>query len=129
MRTLEQALSLYDLAYQLNADYLRQQQQQPTHSSTTTMNSCDDCSDANNITDDARLIGSLRFTMIISNNLGGIHRLVGSTQKHLMCLQHLVSIIIYMVDCKLMRLDSKEMDGFYENVRPLMLHDICAKTA
>ena len=79
LKVLEQALQLYELAYQLNVDHVRQaQQQQPSSqgSSSMTTNSNDDCdddySDANN--DTRRSLGSLRFTMIVSNNLGEIHR-------------------------------------------------------
>jgi len=117
LRVLEQALQLYELAYQLNVK----------HQASMTMNSCDEYYDANSTA--SRSIGSLRFTMIVSNNLGEIHRFIGSKEKQTMCLQHLLSIIIYMVDSKLGVMDSKEMDGFYDNVSPLMLNDICAKPA
>jgi hypothetical protein len=58
--------------------------------------------------------------MIVSNNLGEIHRAAGDTDKHTMCLQHLLSTIMYMVDSNLGVLDSNEMDGFYSNVSHVM---------
>jgi len=96
-----------------------------------------------NANDYNRSFGSLRFTMIVSNNLGEIHRLAGNKQKHTMCLHHLLSAIMYMVDSNNLNLvgsgggsscmDSNSqdevMDGFYENIIPIILNDICAKTA
>ena len=66
------------------------------------------------------MIGSLRFTMIVSNNLGEIHRAAGNTEKHTMCLQHLLSAMMYMVDSDLLVLESSSMNGFYSNVAPIM---------
>ena len=114
MQLLKNALQLYELAYQLHLDYI----QKPTTRSAT------DASENNDGTK-----GLLRFTMIISNNLGQIHRMVGDTDKHEMCLQHLLSTIMYMVDCKVVVLDSSEMDGFYRNVSPIMLSSMCADAA
>lgn len=73
--------------------------------------------------------GSLRFTMIIANNLGQIHKLAGNDEKHQMCLQHLLSAIMYMVDSYGHRWDSSDMDGFYRNVLPIMISGNCAQAA
>ena len=73
--------------------------------------------------------GSLRFTMIIANNLGQIHKLAGNDEKHHMCLQHLLSAIMYMVDSYGHRWDSSDMDGFYRNVLPIMISGNCAQAA
>jgi tetratricopeptide (TPR) repeat protein len=73
--------------------------------------------------------GSLRFTMIIANNLGQIHKLSGNDEKHQMCLHHLLSAIMYMVDSYGHRLDSSEMDGFYRNILPIMISGHCAEAA
>jgi tetratricopeptide (TPR) repeat protein len=73
--------------------------------------------------------GYLRFTMIISNNLGEIHRVAGNAKKHIMLLHHLLSAIMFMVDRKLVVLDSTEMDGFYHNVSQIMMSNKCAKAA
>jgi len=110
MQVLKQALQLYELAYSLHMDYIQRPDAPPTGKYN-------------------RNVGSLRFTMIISNNLGEIHRDAGNPTKHKMCLQHLLSAIMYMVDCNLVILDSSEMDGFYQNLSPIMLTDICAKAA
>jgi hypothetical protein len=67
--------------------------------------------------------GSLRLTMIITNNLSEIHRIVGNTKKHTMCLQHLLCAIMYMVDSSVDNddiLNSNELDGFFCNVSPIM---------
>lgn len=110
MQVLKQALQLYELAYQLHMDYIERPDAPPTGKHN-------------------RNVGSLRFTMIVSNNLGEIHREARNPMKHKMCLQHLLSAIMYMVDCNLVILDSSEMDGFYQNLSPIMLSDICAKAA
>mmetsp|Transcript_10993 Transcript_10993/g.25994 ORF Transcript_10993/g.25994 Transcript_10993/m.25994 type:complete len:331 (-) Transcript_10993:231-1223(-) len=115
MHVLQQALQLYELAYQLHTDCVRKLQIQSADSVQ---------SEEHN-----RNIGSLRFTMIISNNLGEIHRVVGNFAKHKMCLEHLLSSIMYMVDCNVEVMDSAEMDGFYHNVSPIMLNGYCAKAA
>ena len=70
--------------------------------------------------------------MIISNNLGEIHHATGNKGKHTLCLQHLLSAIMYVVDSNLVVLDSNEMDGFYSNVAPIMglsNKNICAQAA
>ena len=113
LKVLQQALQLYELAYQFHVDYVQQQ-----------MSSSGALSGEYN-----RSIDALRFTMIVSNNLGEIHRVAGNSAKHEMCLQHLLSAIMYMVDCKLVGMDSAEMDGFYHNVSPIMLADTCAQAA
>ena len=170
LRVLQQALHLYELAYQLHVDCIQQQYQQQQEQeqddslenddddddSMKAFDSSDDDSlsntndtnpgmdnivDTNSHTTDTttttasshdynRSLGSsLRFTMIVSNNLGEIHRVVGNTQKHTLCLQHLLSAIMYMVvDSRVVVLDS-EMEGFYQNVSPLMLDDVCAQAA
>jgi tetratricopeptide (TPR) repeat protein len=141
LKALQQALQLYELAYQLHIDYIQQSEesssvsnnnQQPQESESSSSNNNNNGNDNNS--DDAynRSIGSLRFTMIISNNLGEIHHAIGNTGKHTLCLQHLLSAIMYVVDSNLVVLDSNEMDGFYSNVAPIMglsNKDICAQAA
>jgi len=154
LKALQQALKLYELAYQLHIDYIQQseesssvsnnnQQPQELESSISNNNNNnnnnndndnDNNSNNDNNSDDEynRSIGSLRFTMIISNNLGEIHHAIGNTGKHTLCLQHLLSAIMYVVDSNLVVLNSNEMDGFYSNVAPIMglsNKDICAQAA
>jgi len=111
---LKIALQLYKLAYQLLLDHV-----QLATSRTGTHPEEYDYQNS----------GSLRFTMIISNNLGEIHRVTGNATKHKLCLHHLLSTIMFMVDCKLIVLDSSEMDGFYHNVLQIIVADVCAKAA
>jgi tetratricopeptide (TPR) repeat protein len=112
LKALQQALQLYELAYQLHCDYIQQSESETERSYNSNNNNNNDQYD--------RSIGSLRFTMIVSNNLGEIHRAAGDTEKHTMCLQHLLSTIMYMVDSNLGVLDSKTMDGFFSNVSPVV---------
>jgi hypothetical protein len=98
-RRLQKALQLYELAYQLQLE--EQQEQQ---------------------------VSSLRFTMIIANNLGEIHRAVNNNSKHVMCLQHLLSTMMYLVDCRIPA-DSIELDGFFRNTLQLILKNKCASAA
>ena len=79
LKALQQALQLYELAYQLHIDCIQQSEesssvlnnnQQPQGLESSSNNNNNNVNDNNS--DDAynRSIGSLRFTMIISNNLG-----------------------------------------------------------
>jgi tetratricopeptide (TPR) repeat protein len=129
LQVLQQALQLYELAYQLRVDYIQQSQQeelnQPSNSNSNGSTNSDTDNDTDDITNNndeynRSMVGSLRFTMIVSNNLGEIHRAAGNTEKHTMCLQHLLSAMMYMVDSDLLVLDSIGMDGFYSNVAPIM---------
>lgn len=118
IKVLEQSLKLYELTYQLHCENNGEEQKQ-------SKSLCH----VEEWNERRVAIASIRFTMIISNNLGQIHRVAGNSDKHLMCLQHLLSTIMYMVDSHLVVLDSTEMDGFYHNVSPLMIPDYCARAA
>jgi hypothetical protein len=121
---LDQALQLYGFAYQLQDDIKYDNDNNQNNETNT---SCDD------------IVSHLRFAMIVSNNIGEIHRIAGDTKKHQMCLQHLLSAIMYMVDSNLITSNSSSytptltemmMDGFYYNVSPIILKDIdCAQAA
>lgn len=73
-------------------------------------------------------IYSPRATMIIANNVGEIHRAVHNYNKHAMCLQHLLSTMMYMIDCRI-PVSSKELEGFFRNTSQLILHNVCASAA
>jgi hypothetical protein len=73
---LKKALQLYELAYQLHID---------------------STSDERYFHSETERIGTLVFTMIVSNNLGEIHRVARNDRKHKLCLQHLLSTVMYMV--------------------------------
>merc|ERR1711924_453046 len=106
MGYFDKAVQLYELAYQSHLDFAQQQQreQQQQHGSVV-----DDCS-------------SLRLAIIISNNLGQIHRITGDANKHEQCLHHLLAAIVYVVECRLVGsvLNQTEFDGLYKNVSTLM---------
>jgi hypothetical protein len=74
---LDQALQLYELAYQL-------------HGNVNNISSFAD-------TDTDTNTSHLRFTMIVSNNIGEIHRIAGDTIIHQISLQHLLSAIIILL--------------------------------
>lgn len=73
-------------------------------------------------------ICSPRATMIIANNVGEIHRAVENRSKHNMCLQHLLSTMMYMIDNGIPTV-SLEFEGFFRNTTQLILHDHCAGAA
>jgi len=154
LHVLHKALQLYELAYKLHVEYIQQQQQQqqqeqhenddhhlaPQATATNTSHNAamaprrrrsSPCSSSST----SSSLGSLRLTMIVSNNLGEIHRLAGNTHKHTLCLEHLVSAIMYTVDCNLLQhvvRNADELDGYYSNVSPVIFADgcdICAEAA
>merc|ERR1711907_354237 len=105
------AVKLYELAYQSHLDY-----------------TSDDDKETGNDDDD---YGSLRFAVIVSNNVGQIHRVAGNTSESEECLQHLLRVIMYVVECQLVGsvLSQTELDDLYGNVTPIMLEDVCASAA
>lgn len=100
-RDLSKAMQLYELAYQLQLEDDHQQGSQ---------------------------MNCLRFTMMVSNNLGQIHLSVKNHAKHAICMQHLLSTMMYLVDCQV-PVDSVELDGFFRNTSKLILQDKCAGAA
>ena len=73
-------------------------------------------------------ICSPRATLIVANNVGEIHRAVGNHVKHAKCLQHLLSTMMYMIDCRIPA-SSIELEGFFRNTSQLILHNNCAGAA
>lgn len=71
--------------------------------------------------------GSLRFTMIVANNLGQIHRAVNNESKHQQCLEHLLSTMMYLVDSRVK--GEPEFDGFLRNASQLIFKGKCAGAA
>ena len=138
-RLLQQALRLYEFAYELFQDYHNEPPflppQQPLSSR-----------DSNDINDDNYEGNSTEYhhhraaaehvtlTMIVTNNVGEIHRVAGNPLKHKRSLHHLLSLMMFVLVDKssssdLVVLDSKEMDGFYHNLIPIILDDVCAPVA
>ena len=74
-------------------------------------------------------ICSPQATIIISNNVGEIHRSVNNEEKHRMCLKHLLSTMMFMVDNNVSIQNSKEWDGFLRNTSQLILQQNCAGAA
>ena len=109
MQVLGQALRLYELAYELHENCLRESIMKANDNGRYT---------------------SLRFTLIICNNVSEIHRVTLNSAKYKMCLQHLMGIFcMYMVDCRVERMDSNDVDGFYHNLKSIMGNDACANAA
>lgn len=71
---------------------------------------------------------SLLHTMAIASNLGHIHHVIGDERRAEMCFQHLLSTILYIVDCgeggKI-----ECLDGFFRNVMPLICQPSSAPAA
>ena len=77
-------------------------------------------------------LGILQFTMIITNNIGEIHRVVGNQEEHDIHLQHLLKTIMYIVvNCKdfIAAGSIIEMDGFYRNIMMPLDNSRCARAA
>jgi hypothetical protein len=81
---------------------------------------------------DSVQLSSLRFTMIIANNLGEIHRAVKNHSKHQKCMQHLLSTMMFVVDCPDdtgSNCSNKELEDFFRNTSRLILQEHCAGAA
>lgn len=87
-------------------------------------------------------VTSIRFNMMIRNNLSEIHRLVGNHAKHKRCLEHLLSTVMVVTEYKsrspMNRVISNgtkdprqmEVDGFLRNTTELVLREgHCADAA
>lgn len=129
LNALQRALKLYELAYQLHIKYIEHLSQ--CNTLTTTDDDDDDDEDDGNGNHTKRITITLHLTMIFSNNLGQIHRVAGNTKKHIMCLQHLLNNIMYMGQQSqhVNVLDSKEFDGFFHNISPIVFNGVCASAA
>jgi hypothetical protein len=79
--------------------------------------------------EDDEQVDCICFTMIISNNLGEIHRAVNDRSKHVMCLQHLLSTMMFLVVDGQQTDGSLELDGFLRNTSQLILQGRCADAA
>ena len=70
--------------------------------------------------------------MIITNNIGEIHRVVGNQEEHNIYLQHLLKTMMYIVvNCKNFIAAGSiiEMDGFYRNIMMPLDSSRCARAA
>lgn len=120
---LGKVLRLYELAYRWEGELSQRQQQQGTCNNNNTSSNCSEkqqqpqdlrkesqheedeadhpfphhtniknCSSGNS------KCSSLRFDMIVCNNLSEIHRMAQNYSKQEKCLQHLLSIMMFVVD-------------------------------
>lgn len=66
----------------------------------------------------------VRFTIILANNLAEIHRATENYAKQRLCLQHLLSALMFVVDNKQQLgatvAKSGELDGFFRNTSQLI---------
>lgn len=85
-------------------------------------------------------VSNLKFVMIIANNLAQIHLAVQNNKKHQLCLQHLLSTMMFVVDglqfsSPEMRpttnavIPQREWQGFLSNVSSLFLRTQVAAAA
>jgi len=104
------AMKLYELSYD---EHIKQQLAYNNNNN----NNKNSSSSSNNI-NDKHCSPNFRLTVIILNNLGEIHRVLGDQKKHMMCLHHLLSVIMYLVDSSNLVhvLDSTEFDGVIRNI-------------
>jgi hypothetical protein len=72
---------------------------------------------------------SIRFSMILANNLGEIYRVVGDRSKYVQCLQQLLSTMMFLMACTEDNNGGVEMDGFRRNTSQLILQAKCAAAA
>ena len=113
-------MKLYELAYQLHSNCTKQLSFRLYNN---TMNDNDN--------DDNDRAG-LRLSMIVSNNIGQIHRVAGNSKKYTRCLQYLLSSIMYMGQQLGPNtvFNSTELDGLIHNVSPIIFHgSICISIA
>lgn len=139
-KSLKTALKLYELAHQLHIDIIDDQQKLRLLSNM--MVDTNTTNDNHNNADDNDAVVSLHLTMIITNNLGQIHRVAGNTGRYEMCLQHLLGLIMYNIQQQQFSssrssssssfntlLDSTEFNGFIRNLSSILSTDICASAA
>ena len=92
MTELYIATKLYELSYELQCkEHVRIDTMPVSNNNVSNNNNY-----VNNM--NKQHLTNLRFLIIITNNLGEIHRVIGNQKKYTMCLQHLLSCIMYIVD-------------------------------
>ena len=129
-KVINKTLQFYNLAFNCQSGIFHQEQQESTTTTTTTMS-------------------SIRFNMIIHNNLSQIYRLMNNPTKHRQSLNHLLSAVMIVIEYKTRNDDENnnnannnnsnmygsdprcmDLDGFLHNTAPLILHEKdCARAA
>ena len=59
-------------------------------------------------------------SMALVSNLGQIHHALGDHHKAEMCMQYLLSTLMYVIDCGKVDTLGNSMDGFFNMIRPLI---------
>ncbi len=59
--------------------------------------------------------------MALTNNLATVHRALGDEEKADLCLQQLLSLLMYVIDCGHSHELEDSLDGFVETVLPLII--------
>jgi hypothetical protein len=120
---LGKVLRLYELAYKWEAEFRQRQHAREKDSSSSNTNSCNEKPELRKQQQPLQREGSdpqsaatatmtrmsangtpnnkcssLRFDMIVCNNLSEIHRMAQNHSKQEKCLQHLLSILMFVVD-------------------------------
>eukprot|EP00980_Cylindrotheca_fusiformis_P007298 scaffold1525_cov142-Cylindrotheca_fusiformis.AAC.98 len=74
-------------------------------------------------------VDCLPFAMVIANNLAEVHRAAKNHEKCQKCLQNLLSTMMYLliVDTDLESVGA--VDGFFQNIAPLIIRGQCAGAA
>ncbi|OEU15967.1 hypothetical protein FRACYDRAFT_240664 [Fragilariopsis cylindrus CCMP1102] len=68
-------------------------------------------------------------SMALVSNLGQIHHSLGDHHKAGMCMQYLLSTMMYVIDCGKVNTLGKSMDGFFNMILPLIAKDDPAAAA
>lgn len=68
-------------------------------------------------------------SMALVSNLGQIHHALGDHQKAEMCMQYLLSTMMYVIDCGKVDSLGNSMDGFFDIIMPLVSTDEPAPAA
>ena len=124
-------LRLYELAYQWEGNFCQRQhgsndetntcscnekqeiRKQKHHQDATTSTSLprQNDSESDSTTNRDETYSSLRFDMIVCNNLSQIHRMAQNHAKEEKCLQHLLSILMFVIDWQRERVNSGDEDA------------------
>lgn len=130
-KIIDKTLSLYELTYKWQLKLLcRYKSDEEMEADPTPAPSCSS-------------VTSIRFNMIIRNNLSQIHRLTKDFSKYKRCLQYLLSTVMVVVEYKSRNNNSPvdsstpskdprimNLDGFLHNTAAIMLEeDYCAHVA
>jgi hypothetical protein len=78
--------------------------------------------------DEGMDVSSLHI-MAIASNLGHVHALLGHERRANICFQHLLSVILYVVDCGEGTSNDLKLDGFFCNIMPMIASKVTAAAA